>query len=123
MADPALPFWQGALPIYADRDRYGNAVPAAFRTTIYTRWSERNLYILFVCPYEELHLRPDPKTGTKTWQLWNWDVAETFIGSDFEKIESYKEFEMSPQEEWLDLDIDLTSPTRGQGRAWSSALM
>jgi Carbohydrate family 9 binding domain-like len=118
-ADPAAPFWKAAQPVFMDRDRYGQAVPA-LRTAVYTRWTDRNLYVLFVCPYDLLHLKDDPRTQTKTWQLWKWDVAEMFIGSDFTKIQAYKEFEMSPQEEWLDLDIDLTSPTRGQGMAWSS---
>jgi hypothetical protein len=118
-ADPELRFWKDALPVYAEKDRFGNVVPG-YRTAIYTRWTDRNLYLLFVCPYETLHLRRYPHTGTKTWQLWKWDVAETFIGSDFDKIEAYKEFEMSPLGEWLDLDIDLTSPTRGEGMRWSS---
>jgi cellulose/xylan binding protein with CBM9 domain len=118
-ADPNADFWKGALPVFMEKDRYGNPLPD-FRTAIATRWTERNLYVLFVCPYDELHLHDQPKTGTKTWQLWKWDVAEMFIGWDFDKIQAYKEFEMSPQGEWLDLDIDLSSPTRGQGPAWSS---
>jgi Carbohydrate family 9 binding domain-like len=117
--DPDDPFWKAAQPVFMDRDRYNQPLPD-FRTTIFTRWTDRNLYVLFVCPYDELHLKDDPQTGTKTWQLWKWDVAEMFIGSDFAKIQAYKEFEMSPQEEWLDLDIDLTSPTRGRGQAWDS---
>ncbi len=118
-ADPELAFWREAVPVFAEKDRFANPLPA-FRTAIYTRWTERNLYVLFVCPYDLLHLKDDPHTGTKTWQLWKWDVAEMFIGSDFDKIEAYKEFELSPQGEWLDLDVDLTSPTRGQGQLWSS---
>ena len=30
-----------------------------------------------------------------------------FIGSDFDHIKRYKEFEVSPQNEWVDLDIGL----------------
>jgi hypothetical protein len=117
--DPNDAFWQGADPIHFDRDRFGEVV-AGYRSTVYTRWTDRNLHLLFACPYERLHLRPNPRTDAKTWELWKWDVAETFIGWDFDNIKSYKEFEMSPQEEYLDLDIDLTSPTRGQGMRWSS---
>jgi hypothetical protein len=117
--NPNDAFWRGAQPVYIERDRYGTVVPG-YHSAVYTRWTERNLYVLFVCPYEELHLHPDPKTRTETWELWNWDVAEAFIGWDFDKIEAYKEFEMSPQDEYIDLDIDLTSPTRGLGMQWSS---
>jgi hypothetical protein len=31
-----------------------------------------------------LNLKPDPQPTVETSGLWNWDVAEAFIGSDFE---------------------------------------
>ena len=37
--------------------------------------------------------------------LWDWDVAELFIGADFSNIQRYKEFEVSPQGEWVDLNV------------------
>ena len=80
----------------------------------------KNLYFLFSCPYEELFLHPNPSTTTETNKLWNWDVAEVFIGSDFKNIRRYKEFELSPQGEWLDLDIDLTKPHHEEGWTWNS---
>ena len=46
----------------------------------------------------------------ETNELWNWDVAEVFIGSDFKNIRRYKEFEVSPQAEWVDLDVNLDAP-------------
>ncbi len=57
--------------------------PVRARTEVRTRWTAQNLYFLFVCPYEQLNLRPNPKTSTETYGLWNWDVAEVFIGADF----------------------------------------
>ena len=54
----------------------------------------------------------------ETNELWNWDVAEVFIGSDFKNIRRYKEFEVSPQAEWVDLDINLVpraTKTAGRG--------
>ena len=54
-----------------------------YRTEVRTRWTKNNLYFLFVCPYEELHLKPAPNTQKETNELWNWDVAEVFVGSDF----------------------------------------
>jgi hypothetical protein len=78
------------------------------------------LYFLFICPYEQLNLKPDPKTETETNELWKWDVAEAFIGSDFKNIRRYKEFEVSPQGEWVDLDIDLDAPHHEDGWTWNS---
>jgi len=45
----------------------------------------KNLYFLFTCPYEELHLKPSPNIQKETNELWNWDVAEVFVGSYFTK--------------------------------------
>jgi DUF1365 family protein len=78
------------------------------------------LYLLFACPYEGLYLKPDPNTKQETNELWNWDVAEVFLGSDFHDIKRYREFEVSPQGEWIDLDIDLHNPHHEDGWTWNS---
>jgi len=112
-------FWREALPVYAEVDTKGKVVPG-YRTEVRSRWTKGNLYLLYVCPYEELNLKPSPSTTTETNQLWNWDVAEIFIGSDFKNIRKYKEFEVSPQGEWIDLDIDLDLPDHTVGWTWNS---
>jgi hypothetical protein len=117
--NPNSDFWRGAAPVLAERDRSGNLVPG-HRTEIRSRWTGRNLYFLFICPYEELNLKPGPKSETETNELWKWDVAEVFIGSDFKNIRRYKEFEVSPQGEWIDLDIDLDAPRHEDGWVWNS---
>ena len=117
--NPTSSFWRGSLPIYMDADAHGNRDPR-YRTEIRTRWTKQNLYFLFVCPYEELNLKPNPNTSAETNELWNWDVAEAFIGADFNDIRRYKEFEISPQGEWVDLDIDLNEPHHEDGWEWNS---
>jgi hypothetical protein len=102
-----------------EKDNFGKSVPR-YRTTVYTRWTKDNLYFLFVCPYEELHLKPSPNTQKETNELWNWDVAEVFLGADFKNIKRYKEFELSPQGEWVDLDINLENPHHEEGWTWNS---
>lgn len=116
---PESPFWRDARSIVADRDTYGGALPD-HRTKVLSRWTRQNLYFLFVCPYVQLYLKPDPKTDVETNQLWNWDVAEVFIGSDFQNIRHYREFEVSPQGEWVDLDINRDAPHPEQGWLWQS---
>lgn len=117
--DPATPFWLGAHPVYADKGPHGE-MQAQYRTEIRSRWTDKNLYFLFICPYETLDLKPQPSTSTETFRLWDWDVAEVFIGSDFHNIRRYKEFEISPQGEWVDLDIDLAKPHHEDGWTWNS---
>jgi hypothetical protein len=38
-----------------------------------------------------------------------------FIGSDFHDIKPYKEFEVSPPNEWVDLDINLSAGMKTDG--------
>src|SRR5258707_8829147 len=117
--DPVSSFWQGGRAVYAERDTYGQPLPG-YRTEIRSRWTKNNLYFLFICPYDTLYLKPAPDTSTETFQLWDWDVAEVFIGSDFHNIRRYKEFEGSPQSEWIDLYIDLTAAHHEEGWKWNS---
>ena len=117
--DPGSAFWRGGPAIYLDNDSRGRPVPG-YKSEIRSRWTNRNLYFLFVCPYEQLNLKPNPATSAETNELWNWDVAEVFIGSDFKNIRRYREFEISPQGEWVDLDIDLDTPRHEDGWLWNS---
>ena len=112
-------FWRGSVAIDIVSNPHGKTDPK-YTTEIRSRWTRQNLYFLFVCPYEELYLKPNPNTSEETNELWNWDVAEVFIGSDFQHIRRYKEFEMSPRGEWIDLDIDLEKPHDENGWKWNS---
>jgi hypothetical protein len=117
--DTQSAFWQGAPSVYAEIDSWGRPVPA-YRTRISSRWTKNYLYLLFECPYEELYLKPSPNAVDETYALWNWDVAELFIGTDFHNIRRYKEFELSPQREWIDLDVNLDLPDHTVGWTWNS---
>ena len=116
---PQSAFWQGADPVYAEVGSHGQLV-TGYRTRISSRWTKKSLYLLFECPYEELYLKPSPNVVDETFALWNWDVAELFIGSDFRNIRRYKEFEVSPQGEWIDLDVNLDLPDHTVGWTWNS---
>jgi hypothetical protein len=118
-ADPQAPQWKDAPAVFAANGPHGEPVPG-HRTEIRSRWTEKNLYFLFVCPYEELHLKPNPTRTAETNHLWDWDVAEVFVGTDFQQITRYKEFEVSPQGEWVDLDIDRVNPLPEGGWLWNS---
>jgi hypothetical protein len=117
--DPASGFWSGASRVIAEGDFYGRPI-AGHRTEILLQWTPLNLYLLFVCPYQELNLKPNPDFKAETYELWNWDVAEVFIGDDFKNFRRYKEFEVSPQGEWVDLDVNLDNPPHEVGWVWQS---
>jgi hypothetical protein len=110
-ADPNAPQWRNVKGVIAENDSLGKPVPG-HRTEIRSRWTDQHLYFLFTCPYENLNLKASPSTTTETNRLWEWDVAEVFIGWDKDNIHRYKEFQVSPQSEWVDLDIDRKNPIR-----------
>ncbi len=118
-ADPKSPPWRDAQPVSAAKNYIGQPVPLP-PTEIRSRWTKNNLYLLFSCPYDELNLKPDPNTKAETQKLWNWDVAEAFLGSDQEHPERYREFQVSPQGEWVDLEIDRVHPKPDGGAWWNS---
>jgi hypothetical protein len=117
--DPDSEDWAKAPRVTAHRDKTGVTVPGP-PTEIRARWTKEHLYLLYICPYDELNLKPDPDPATETPRLWNWDVAEAFIGSDFEHIGRYREFQVSPQSEWVDLAIDRDNPKGQEGMKWNS---
>lgn len=112
-------FWRGAGHVYLERDAMGKLAPQ-LKTEVLSRWTKNNLYLLFVCPYQELNLKPNPNQYEETNELWNWDVAEAFIGWNFKDISRYKEFEVSPQGEWVDLAIDLNQTQDSHNWKWNS---
>jgi cellulose/xylan binding protein with CBM9 domain len=115
-ADPDSSFWKPVQGVFAKQDTMGNPVTKEVME-IRSRWTQDDLYLLFICAYDFLYLKPDPDPAQETNRLWNWDVAEAFIGSDFKDINRYKEFEVSPQGEWVDLDID-RNKSGGSPDAW-----
>ena len=86
-------------------DRYGKPVANA-RTEIRGRWTGSHLHFLFTSQFEKMKLKPGPSKVKETWGLWEFDVVEIFIGYELSNIKRYKEFEISPMGEWVDLDVD-----------------
>jgi len=118
-ANPDASHWRNVRGVFTERDQRGELVPG-HRTEIRSRWTGRNLYLLFICPYQELNLIAKPSTTTETDKLWEWDVAEAFIGTDFTNIKHYTEFQVSPQGEWVDLDIDRSTDPPNHNVGWNS---
>lgn len=111
------PAWDTAPPIEMDRQSLrGEAVPA-MSTEVRVLWSDRFLYLRYNCPSTELTVFDDePPSGRERVGLWDRDVVEAFIGPDLSKRNKYLEFELAPNGEHLDLDIDLPD----KSLAWSS---
>lgn len=122
-ADPTSSFWKDVKGVVVVRSVLGEEVPT-FRSEVRSRWTKDNVYFLAIAPYQELNLRPNPDTKKETYKLWEYDCFEVYLGADFEHINRYREFQMSPQSEFLDLDIDSTRDRPGWNdeRLWDSGM-
>lgn len=104
--DPTAKVWRDAAVQTMDKDCRREIKYPKLKTEIRSFWTDTDLYFLFRCPYDVLNLwpadnlKPHPK-------LWDRDVVEMFIGSDWQNIRRYREFEMAPTGDWIDLAIDL----------------
>jgi len=119
-ADPNSKDWKNVPAIRAAVDPFGKpAGTNAFDFRV--QWTPQNLYFLFSCPYDELNLKSSPSTTEETNKLWDWDVTEVFIAWDESNITQYKELQVSPQGEWVDLDIDRKNP-KPEGWKWDAGM-
>jgi hypothetical protein len=120
-ADAESEFWKGIQGVVMERSVLGPAMPG-FRAQIRSRWTEKNLYFLFIGHYEKLTVNAKPELAKETPHLWEKDVFEVYVGADFEHTNRYRELQMSPQGEWLDNDIDSTvrRPGFNGEEAWNS---
>jgi alpha-galactosidase len=103
--------WQKATPVTFCADWQGRNPDPGRQTTVRVLWSAQTLYLRYECHYRELFVFPDSDPNGRRDHLWDRDVAEAFLQPDPSKPRYYKEFEVSPNGFWIDLDI---SPDGGR---------
>jgi len=112
-----------ARSVALDQSILGEADPA-LRSQARSRWTEKYLYFLFRGPYGTLHLKPNPDTQHETYKLWFYDDFELYLGTNFDNINLYGEYQISPQSEFLVMPIDASRPKPGWNdeRLWDSGM-
>ena len=126
--------WQDAVPIQFSNDWQGNNPDLERETAVRILWSTKTLYLRFECHYRELNVFDDADPSGRRDHLWDRDVVEAFLQPDPPQERCYKEFEVSPNGLWIDLDIfpggraDLKSGLQRsvylnrQSRVWNAEL-
>jgi alpha-galactosidase len=109
---PSALDWQGASPIVFHSDWRGENPDPNRETQVHLLWNTETLFVQFRARYRTITVFPDADPGGRREQLWERDVAEAFIQPDPAQPRRYKEFEISPNGYWIDLDIDLGTPER-----------
>ncbi len=117
-ADPASPVWRRAATTSISKDCSKQIDYPWLRTEVRSFWTDTHLYLLFSCPYRELNLFLPAMGGGPRNKLWDRDVVEMFLGDDWKNIRHYREFEIAPTGDWIDLAIDLDHESYDQ--SWRS---
>ena len=75
------------------------------QTEVRVLWTPTMLYMRFQCRYREVFTFDDSEPSGRRDHLWDRDVAEAFLQPDPSRPRHYREFEVSPNGMWIDLDI------------------
>ena len=105
--DPDASVWKHAASESMYKDCSRQIDYPHLKSEIRAFWTDTDLYFLFRCPYTVLNLfLPASNSGPRVG-LWDRDVVEMFLGDDWTNIRHYREFEIAPTGDWIDLAIDL----------------
>jgi len=104
-AESSAAEWRAVSPISFCTDWQGTHPDPGRETSVRILWTWQTLYLRFDCCYRELFLFPDSDANGRRDQLWDCDVAEAFLQPDPSRERHYKEFEVSPNGMWIDLEI------------------
>ena len=117
-ADPRSPEWRNASSAWIVKDCSRTLDYPNLKTEVRGFWTDTDLHLLFVCPYETLNVFLPADNSKPRRKLWDRDVVEIFLGDDWDNIRHYREYEIAPTGDWIDLAIDLDK--KGAGAGWRS---
>jgi alpha-galactosidase len=97
--------WRSTKPLLFDADWQGKNADTCRRTEVRLLWTQEFLYLKFVASYRLITVFDDAGSNGRRDRLWDRDVAEVFLQPDPAQPRRYKEFEVSPNGFWIDLEI------------------
>jgi len=118
--DPHSPTWSHASSTWIEKDCTHQLDYPKIKTEVRGFWTDSDLYLLFICPYNQLNLWLPADNSKDRLKLWDRDVVEFFLGDNWANIRVYREFEIAPTGDWVDLAIDLDRKDDYNAAAWNS---
>ncbi len=98
--------WKRAEWVKFEHDVSGQSNHPSAATRVAALWIDRYVYFAFWCRYDSLNVYEGEDIVKERWELWNRDVAEVFLNPQPERISHYYEFEVAPNNQWIDLEIE-----------------
>ena len=102
---PRASTWESAKAVRFNTDWQGKNADPERETEVRLLWTSETLYLRFLAKYRTITVFPNAEANGRRDQLWDRDVAEVFLQPDGSTLRRYKEFEVSPNGFWIDLDI------------------
>jgi len=97
--------WEEAKWVEFDQSMDGKTAYPTEKSRVAAVWTEKYVYFAFWCKYERLNTFEGEDPAKERWELWNKDVAEVFLNPQPERLWHYYEFEVAPNNQWVDLEI------------------
>jgi len=97
--------WARSARLRFDTDWRGENADPERETEVQLLWTLEWLFLRFRARFRVITVFPDAELNGRRDQLWDRDVAEVFLQPDPSQPRRYKEFEVSPNGLWIDLDI------------------
>jgi hypothetical protein len=98
--------WKKAKWIEFDHNPSGKSAYPGAATRVAVAWTENSIYVAFSCKYDSLNVYEGEDIQKERWELWLRDVAEVFLNPQPDNISHYYEFEVAPNNQWIDLEIE-----------------
>ena len=100
-------FWRAADWQEVGAQWNGKGADPRWQTRFATRWTPNFIYFAFQTRFVELTMVDQPNLDTRTHELWKKeDVVEIFLNPDIRFPNRYKEFELSPSSQWIDIEVN-----------------
>jgi cellulose/xylan binding protein with CBM9 domain len=111
--------WKQAQWVEFDHDASGRLHYPEATTRVSSVWTESYIYFAFASRFDTLNVYEKENPAVERWQLWDRDVVEIFLNPQPESMNHYYEFEIAPNNQWVDLEIDKTK-TPFNDMSWNS---
>jgi Carbohydrate family 9 binding domain-like len=111
--------WKQAKWVEFDHDPTGKTENPMIKTRVAAVWTDRYIYFAFSGHYESINVYEGEDISKERWELWNRDVVEVFLNPRPDRVTHYYEFEVAPNNQWIDLEIEKTK-TPFNDASWNS---
>jgi alpha-galactosidase len=99
--------WRDANWVKVDRDAFSSSTYPESEMQVASLWTATDVFFAYRCKYSTLNLFEGKDPAKDFWTLWNRDVVEVFLNPQPERLNHYFEYEVAPNNLWIDLEIDL----------------